>query len=67
MTERVKTAEQLIEQLSEEELSQFATWFADHQDALWEKQIERDANAGRLDALVEKADREIDARHFREI
>ena len=67
MTERLKTAEDLIEQFSPEELSQFATWFADFQDGIWEKQIERDAKAGRLQGLADAADREVDAGRFRSL
>lgn len=67
MTERLKTAEGLIRQFSPEELSQFSNWFADYQDRLWEKQIERDSKAGGLDHLIEQANRDIDAGRVREI
>jgi hypothetical protein len=67
MADRLQSAEQLIQQLTPDELSKFATWFADFQDSLWEKQIERDSKSGRLDVLTEKADREIDAGRFRKL
>jgi len=67
MSERVQTAERLVEELSPEELSQFANWFADFQDRLWEQQIERDANAGKLDALASQALRDFDAGRARRI
>lgn len=67
MSERVQTAEQLIENFSPEELSQFASWFANYQDALWERQIEQDSLSGKLDHLIEKAHRDFEAGRVKEI
>lgn len=61
MTDRLKTAEGLVRKLTPEELVQFTTWFAEFQSGIWEKQIENDSNSGRLDGLIEKANRGIDA------
>jgi len=41
--------------LSPEELAQFRAWFLEFDWATWDHQIERDVQAGRLDALAEKA------------
>ena len=38
-------------------------WFEEHQADLWDKQIEEDALAGRLDALAEQANWEFEAGH----
>ncbi|MFI5385278.1 MAG: hypothetical protein ACHQ50_04070 [Fimbriimonadales bacterium] len=67
MSDRVQSAEKLIEQFSPDELNRFSTWFADFQDRLWERRIERDANAGRLDKLIEKAHKDFDAGLAKEI
>ncbi len=67
MTDRVQNAERLIEQFSAEELSNFASWFANFQDNRWEKQIERDSKAGKLDTLIDKAHRDFDAGHAKEL
>lgn len=55
MSKRVTIAENLIRELSPEELGQFSRWFADFQDRMWERQIRSDSNAGKLDLLIEKA------------
>lgn len=55
MTNRVKALEENVVKLDEAELKAFATWFATFQDRLWEKQIGRDAKAGKLDFLLEEA------------
>jgi len=61
MSSRIQAAEKLIRELSPEELSQFARWFADFQDRLWERQIAKDSKAGRLDPLIEKARKDFEA------
>ncbi len=44
-----------VAELSPEEFRKFRAWFADYDMAQWDKQIERDSAAGRLDALMEVA------------
>jgi len=56
--------EKAVSQLSSQELSQFATWFEEYVSDEWDKQIERDAAAGKLDHLVKKADEDIKAGRF---
>jgi hypothetical protein len=50
-----------VSQLSPEDLAAFRTWFAEFDAAAWDKQIEKDVAAGRLDALAQKA-----LKHLRE-
>jgi hypothetical protein len=52
---RVESIEQQVQALSPEELAQFRAWFLAFDWAAWDHQIERDARAGKLDALAEKA------------
>jgi hypothetical protein len=52
---KIEDIEQQVETLSSEELAQFRAWFLEFDWAAWDDQIERDVQAGRLDALAEKA------------
>jgi hypothetical protein len=45
---KVKEIEQAIEKLSPEEMAEIRAW-------MWDRDIERDAAAGRLDHLAEEA------------
>jgi hypothetical protein len=55
---KVKELEQQVKALSPEELAQFREWFAEFDWAVWDRQLERDVRAGKLDAMAEKALRE---------
>jgi len=52
---KVEKIEQEVEALAPEELAQFRAWFLEYDWAAWDRQIERDAQAGRLDDLAAKA------------
>ena len=52
---KVKELEQQVTALSAEELAQFRQWFLEFDWAVWDRQLERDVRAGKLDALAEKA------------
>ena len=47
---KVEKIEREVQALSAEELAQFRAWFLEFDWAAWDRQIERDARAGRLDA-----------------
>ena len=51
----VKSIEMAVEALPPSELAEFRRWFAEFDAAAWDKQIERDAAAGRLDQLAAEA------------
>jgi len=51
----VEEIEEAIRRLSATELDAFRTWFADFDAALWDRQLERDVAAGRLDSLADEA------------
>lgn len=51
----VEQLEQKIQSLSEAELAQFRAWFIEFDAQAWDRQIERDVAAGKLDALANKA------------
>jgi len=52
---KLEQIEKSVAELSEEELKAFAEWFAELQAERWDRQIEADAKAGKLDRLVEEA------------
>lgn len=52
---KVEKIEQEVRQLSERELASFRAWFSDFDAASWDRQLEADASAGRLDALADAA------------
>lgn len=54
--DRIKEA---IRQLSPEELAAFRAWFAEFDAAVWDRQLEEDVAAGRLDQLAEEALRDL--------
>ncbi len=51
----VKDLEKAVSSLQPSELKEFRNWFSDFDMAQWDRQIEEDSAAGRLDHLVEKA------------
>ena len=61
----IQELEKAVTQLPSLELAQFTAWFEEYQADLWDKQIERDALSGRLDALAEQAHREFEAGNCR--
>lgn len=52
---RVEKVENEIESMSPEELAAFREWFARFDGDEWDRQIEADARAGKLDAMAEQA------------
>ena len=58
---RVENIENQIKELSQEELTALRQWFADFDGDAWDRQMEADINAGRLDTLAERALRDHEA------
>ena len=52
---KIEKIEQEVRALSPEELAQFRAWFLEYDWAAWDRQVERDSQAGRLDDLAAKA------------
>ena len=55
---KIQQLEQQVQSLSEEELAQFREWFLEFDWVMWDRQLERDVAAGKLDALADQALRE---------
>jgi hypothetical protein len=47
--------ERAVSQLTEEELVAFRGWFEKFDEEVWDRQIEEDVAAGRLDKLAQQA------------
>ena len=56
-----KEIESAIARLSPEDLAQLFAWLDQHYDDAWDRQIEQDSRAGRLDALIQQAGKDFDA------
>ena len=52
---RVEAIEEEVEKLSPEEFSELRDWILERDWERWDRQIERDAAAGRLEPLFERA------------
>jgi hypothetical protein len=52
---RVEDIENQLRELSSEERTEFREWFAQFDAEDWDRQFEADVEAGRLDALAERA------------
>jgi hypothetical protein len=57
----VKDIEQAITQLPKTELNELVSWLENYHHQVWDKQIEDDLNAGRLDSLIAEAEKEYKA------
>jgi len=64
---KLENLELQVEELAAEELAAFREWFAEFDGALWDRQIEADVKAGKLDALAERALRDNAAGRFRDL
>jgi hypothetical protein len=51
----VEEIEFAVRQLPPDELARFRAWFAEFDSSGWDRQIEADVAAGRLDSLAEEA------------
>ena len=50
-----------VRRLPKKDLARFRKWFADYDAATWDRQLEQDVAAGRLDALAQEALRDLRA------
>ncbi len=57
----VEELENAISQLSREEMAKLAQWFDQFRSDQWDRQVEADIRAGRLDEAGRRADADFDA------
>ena len=58
---RVQEIEESVAHLPEPDLGKFRSWFEKFDADAWDKQFERDAQSGKLDALADDALRDLSA------
>jgi hypothetical protein len=63
----IRELEKTVSQLPEKELAEFTNWFENFIADQWDKQIEADALAGKLNKLAQKADEDFEANHYTEL
>lgn len=51
----VTEIKEAVTKFSSQELTEFADWFNEFQQNLWDEQIEEDFNAGKLDSIIKQA------------
>jgi hypothetical protein len=59
--------EQKIQNLPADELAKFRAWFIEFDHLIWDRQIEADSRAGKLDGLIAEALADFKAGKAREI
>lgn len=52
---KIETLERAVEKLNRQELAEFRTWFLEYDWQTWDREIEEDVAAGKLDKLAEEA------------
>lgn len=57
----VEELESAVSGLSAAELARFSQWFEEFMADAWDRRIEQDMRAGRLDAALKRADEHYDA------
>lgn len=57
----VREIESAIAQLPPKELAELAAWLQEYHQQAWDKEIEDDLEAGRLDAMLAEVDKECEA------
>jgi len=63
----VDKLERAVSELPPDELAKFTAWFEEFLADQWDRQIEADAAAGKLDRLARKADEDFEAGRCTEI
>jgi len=64
---QVELIEQHIAELDDDSFSKLREWFIEFEQARWDKQLEDDSNAGKLDFLINAALAEHEAGLTREL
>jgi len=52
---KIESLEREVERLDDESFAAFRAWFIEYENSRWDRQIEADAAAGRLDSLFDQA------------
>jgi len=57
----VKEIESAISELPPSEVAELADWFDTYRAQLWDKQIERDLDSGKLQSLLDEARQDVES------
>jgi hypothetical protein len=57
----VEDLESAISRLSATDLARFSAWFEEFMEDWWDRQLEEDIKAGRLDAAAKRVDEDFEA------
>jgi hypothetical protein len=57
----IKELERAVSELPPQEFAEFAAWFEEFAADQWDRQIEADVAAGKLDRLAKQADEDFEA------
>ena len=57
----VTEIEAAITELTSKDLDELISWLAEHHARVWDKQIEEELEAGRLDAVLAEVDKDYEA------
>ena len=63
----VKEIESAISQLPPTKVAELAEWFEEFHAQLWDKQLEEDVKAGRLDSLLSEVEQDRDSGRCEEL
>ena len=61
----VQEIETVIAELPPADLAELAEWFSEYQADAWDRQIARDVQAGRFDAILRRVNEQAEAGHCR--
>ena len=59
----VKEIETAIAQLPPAQVAELAEWFEEFHARIWDRQLEQDLKAGRLDSLLKEAEKDLESGH----
>jgi hypothetical protein len=63
----IEVIEREVEKLGPEELAEFRAWFIEHDWETWDRELERDVAAGRLERFATEALAEIERGETKEL
>lgn len=65
--ERLEDIKVAIKRLPANDLESLVAWLSDYEQEIWDREIERDLKAGRLDSLIQSALKDIENGEFKDI
>lgn len=63
----VEEIEKAITKLSAKDRAKLRAWLKERDAEAWDKQIERDAESGKLDKLIKESERDFAKGHYRKL